>query len=362
MTNRLCNRVVAALLSSLLAVPVALAAEAASFAAAPATPLDRPAQKSRLAARSALVGVTGVEGRLIAVGERGHILVSDDGGVNWTQAVTPVSVTLTAARFSDRKSGWAVGHGAVVLHTQDGGNHWIRQIDGRSLVGALTEAYRSAQAAGDQRLTEKLQRFIDDGPDKPLLDVLFHDARHGFAVGAYGLLLATEDGGSRWRVACDLLNSDEDRHIYAVRKLGGAIYLAGEQGLLYRSTDDGNRFVRMKSPAEGTWFDLVGAGSDLLLLGLRGALWHSSDEGGHWSRLAVDTKYSFVSGVSLGAGEGYLMADDGGGIWRFPDGASAPRRLELSARYPLSGLARAADGSVVASGLLGTLRINSPGR
>ncbi|ATE61244.1 WD40/YVTN/BNR-like repeat-containing protein [Thauera sinica] len=358
MRIQFCSGVVlAALLSGLHAAPPAPAADEA---AAQATPLDRPAQRSRLAAHGALLDVAEAEGRLVAVGERGHVLLSDDGGASWTQAATPVSVTLTAVHFADRQTGWAVGHGGVVLRTQDGGSHWTRQTDGRALAAALTEALRAAQAAGKAALADKLQRFIDEGPDKPLLDVLFLDGKRGFAVGAYGLLLATDDGGERWRVACDLLDDEEDRHIYAIRQLGDTLLLAGEQGLLYRSTDGGASFARLASPAEGSWFGLVGTGDELLLLGLRGALWRSDDGGAHWHRLPVDTKYSFVAGLALAAGKGYLLADDGGGIWRLTTGDAAPRRLDSSARFPLAGLARTADGGVVASGLLGALRI-APG-
>ena len=226
---------------------------------------------------------------------------------------------------------------------------------------ALAEALRAAKTANDQGLVDKLRRFIDEGPDKPLLDVFFLDERRGFATGAYGLLLATDDGGAHWRVACDLLDSEEDRHIYTVRPVGDALWLAGEQGLLYRSTDGGGSFQRMESPAESTWFGLAGSGEELLLLGLRGALWHSSDGGAHWRRIEVDTKYSFVAAVALDAGKGRLIADDGGGLWLFSRGAASPRRLENSARFPLAGLTLAADGGVVASGLLGTLRIPSSG-
>lgn len=346
----------AALAASLLS----LHPHTTAFAAADATPLDRPAQLSRLAAHGALLDVAEAEGRLVAVGERGHVLLSDDGGANWTQAATPVSVTLTAVHFADSRTGWAVGHSGVVLRTQDGGSHWSRQTDGRALAGALAEARRAAQTAGRAALADKLQRFIDEGPDKPLLDVLFLDARRGFAVGAYGLVLATDDGGERWRVACALLDDEEDRHIYAISKLGDALLLAGEQGLLYRSTDGGSSFARLESPAEGSWFGLVGAGNELLLLGLRGALWRSDDGGGHWRRLPVDTKYSFVAGLALAAGKGYLLADDGGGIWHFAGGAATPRRLDTSVRFPLASLARTAGDGVVASGLMGALRI-APG-
>lgn len=325
------------------------------------TALDRAAVMSSLAEHGALLDVAAVQGRLIAVGERGHVLLSDDDGQGWMQVAMPVAVTLTAVDFVDGQTGWAVGHGGVVVQTLDGGRTWRRQTDGRALSYAFAEAEHAARERGDGLLVEKLRRFIDDGADKPLLDVLFLDARRGYAVGAYGLMLSTEDGGNHWTVASALLESDEDRHIYAIRKLGDALYLVGEQGLLYRSSDGGTTFSRMESPADGSWFGMVGTGEERMLLGLRGALWHSDDGGAHWRQLKIDTKYSFVAGLALDAGKGYLFADDGGGVWHLDGEAGAPHRLEASARFPLASLALAADGSVVASGLLGTLRIAVPG-
>src|SRR4029077_14681745 len=72
--------------------------------------LDTPAQISPLASRSLLQAVTKAGSRLIAVGQRGHIVVSSDGGKTWKQASVPVSSDLTAVFFADGMNGWAVGH------------------------------------------------------------------------------------------------------------------------------------------------------------------------------------------------------------------------------------------------------------
>ena len=102
--------------------------------------------------------------RLVVVGDRGHILFSDDQGSTWTQARVPTRQLLTAVFFLDDKRGWAVGHDAQILTSSDGGATWSKQ-------------------------------FEDLAREAPLLDVTFLDARHGFAVGAYGALLETTDGG-----------------------------------------------------------------------------------------------------------------------------------------------------------------------
>src|SRR5439155_13096418 len=72
--------------------------------------LDTPAQISPLATKSLLQSVTRAGDRLIAVGQRGHIVVSTDNGATWKQAAVPVSSDLNSVFFIDDKQGWVVGH------------------------------------------------------------------------------------------------------------------------------------------------------------------------------------------------------------------------------------------------------------
>ncbi len=100
----------------------------AAVAASRAEETQKPAIHSSLATKSLLLDVARAGERLVAVGEWGHIVLSDDGGETWRQAESvPVRVTLTAVSFPDAKRGWAVGHDAVVIHTQDAGENWQLQ-------------------------------------------------------------------------------------------------------------------------------------------------------------------------------------------------------------------------------------------
>lgn len=93
--------------------------------------LDQPARLSERAVSSVLNAVVLAGTRLVAVGERGVVLLSDDNGRSWRQAGSvPVSVALTDVHFVSATHGWAVGHSGVVLHSDDGGETWMRQLDG----------------------------------------------------------------------------------------------------------------------------------------------------------------------------------------------------------------------------------------
>jgi photosystem II stability/assembly factor-like uncharacterized protein len=92
--------------------------------------LELPAVPSELASTSLIFTVRKFGDRYFAVGHRGHILYSDDGGDSWSQAEVPVRSTLLDIHFPTPESGWAVGHEGVILHSADGGKTWAKQYDG----------------------------------------------------------------------------------------------------------------------------------------------------------------------------------------------------------------------------------------
>lgn len=242
----------------------------------PAT-AQRPAVESRLAAASLLLDGASAGSRLVVVGERGHILFSDDEGATWAQAKVPVQVMLTAVRMLDAQTGWVVGHDAAILRTRDGGETW-------QLVHHAPQA------------------------QLPLLDVWFRDADYGFAVGAFGAFLASTDGGDTWtcRNGCwdeddragepPLLHApdsdfEDDFHLNTIVPAGaGRLFLAGEAGVLYRSDDGGQTWLALPSPYGGSWFGALALGADTVLVaGLRGRLFRSEDAGENWSQVETGT-------------------------------------------------------------------------
>ncbi len=95
-------------------------------AGASAQPRPEPAALAPLADTALLLDATAVDGAVIAVGAYGHILrITDD--LHWTQLPSPVRRQLTAVHFQTPDRGWAVGHDAAIVHTDDGGLNWTVQ-------------------------------------------------------------------------------------------------------------------------------------------------------------------------------------------------------------------------------------------
>jgi photosystem II stability/assembly factor-like uncharacterized protein len=279
----------------------------------PAPAVSDRAAIAPLASRSLLLDLARAGTRIVVVGERGHVLTSDDGGETWVQSEVPTRATLTGVFFIDDKLGWAVGHDEVILRSEDGGSSWTL-----------------AHSAPEK--------------EQPLLDVWFKDAGSGLAIGAYGTMLASTDGGRTWQAqtfdpqplvptaATTKAAAEEDEYADATaatdvhlnkitRGPDGKLYIAGEAGNLFRSDDDGQSWLSLPSPYEGSFFGVLPLDADsLLAFGLRGHLFRSDDQGRSWSEIATGTVAMLTDAaqadaqkvVVSGLAGTLLVSDDGG--------------------------------------------------
>jgi photosystem II stability/assembly factor-like uncharacterized protein len=327
--------------------------------------LERAAPVSVAPERALMLGAAQSGQRLVAVGERGIALWSDDAGVHWRQAAVPVAVTLTAVRLVDARRGYAVGHSGVVLRTVDGGQTWIKCLDGRMAAGI---ALAAAEAGGDARALAEAQRLKADGADKPLFDLHFYDADHGIVVGAYNLAFSTADGGRTWQSLMAGTANPKAMHLYALRAHGDTLLVAGEQGLALRSDDRGRSFRKLATPYNGSFFTaefLDAEGRDMMLAGLRGNVWRSRDGGGSWTQWATPLPVS-ITGSALMAGSAtgsatpaLVLVNQAGQILRSDGGTF---KLRPGAPLgPLAGVLPLKDGGMLALSFAGPVRIAANG-
>ncbi len=278
-------------------------------------PVDEPAMMSDLAPRSLLLDVAAVDDALVAVGERGHVVVSKDGGESWTQSPCPTRATLTGVHFADRRLGWAVGHDAVILKTEDGGASW--------------------------RIV-----YSDPEAEAPLLDVWFPTATEGFAIGAYGTFLESADGGETWD---SRWISEDDFHLHTIdRAADGTLYIAAEAGTVYRSDDGGASWESLPSPYEGSFFGTLPLdGGAVLVYGLRGHVYRSEDRGDTWTAVDSGTVAMLTDALDLGDG-GVVVVGHGSTVLLSADAGRTFRKVPQPDRLSIQAVASAADGLVVA--------------
>lgn len=303
----------------LLGLAVAASLTAATVQAAPAkSPLDRPAMTSAKASKSLLIDVASAGQRLVAVGERGLIVFSDDQGKTWAQAKVPVSVMLTSVYFPSAQQGWAVGHNGVILHSADGGASWVLQ---------RAERDANSEKAG-----------------APLLGVWFSDNRIGYAVGAYGYFLATHDGGATWTDNSAAIANPDGWHLNAIHGItGGPVFIVGEHGKLFRSVDNGASWSPLVSPFDGSFFGVAPLGTDLVLVyGLQGRLFASSDQGNTWQQVQSGVTSGLNAAARLANGKivvagnaGVVLVAADNGLNLVPDLRSD--RQSVAAVVPVGG-------------------------
>jgi photosystem II stability/assembly factor-like uncharacterized protein len=316
-----------------IAVAAALAGTVflAPLALSVVPPKGGHAVQTKLAKEALLLGVSRAGKRIVAVGEYGNILLSDDDGKTWSQAKdVPTTVTLTAVHFTDEKTGWAVGHDTLILHTTDGGETWAKQFGG-----------------GES--------------DNALLSVFFKDATHGWGVGAFNYTVETQDGGKTWVERKTLVPpaavapgaaapaapaapastepfdptkakrpddpyaaaTGDENHLNQMFQGPDAdtLFVAAEAGAIYRSLDGGATWTKILTGYIGSfWGGLTAKDGTVYAAGMRGNIWKSKDKGATWTKAdthgadqSISTGIQLADGsfVFVGLGGQVLYSDDG---------------------------------------------------
>lgn len=287
--------------------------------------------KAKLADKSLLLGGTAVGDKLVVVGSRGHILVSQDDGSSWTQAKVPSRVALTSVYFSDRDNGWAVGHDATIVKTTDGGLTWSR-----------------VHFAPKQ--------------EKPLLSVRFDsNGKIGYAYGAYGYVLKSMDSGKTWQEQAigDADGEPDDFHLNAVAESkDGTLYLAAEAGAAYKSTDAGATWERMYAAYEGSFFGVLPlVGDSLLMYGLQGNVFRSDDAGDSWEPIDTTSSATLNGAAVLKDGTIVIVGNEGVMLVSKTGGYTFMER-NLDDRKSVSAVIPAQDGGAVLVGEKGVRKLS----
>lgn len=295
--------------------------------------LELPAVKSEKATSSLLLDITRAGNRLVTVGERGHILCSDDDGKSWQQADVPVMLTLTAVDFPNPQKGWAVGHDGVVLHTKDSGDSWVKQFDAfeanrmsleyaQQMVAAKTAELEQAPEEAKSALRKQLDDLkyeleywetAEDSCCVPLLDVWFKNSEVGFVIGAYGRFYKTSDGGRSWSPWWDKIDNPWKLHLNGFAYANDSLLIARESGGLYRSRDGGESWESLESPHDGSYLGIVASPTQDLLIayGIGAKLVYSKDGGESWKLVQTKAGAALSGGAVRSDGSVLLISYSG---------------------------------------------------
>lgn len=321
--------------------------------------LDTPAEASELAAKGLINGLALAGQRVVGVGQRGHVVYSDDQGKSWRQAKVPVASDLVAVSFPTPRQGWAVGHDGVVLHSEDAGANWTKQLDGHVLGALLVEYYRGRRGAGGDEGGEKwvaeAERFAAQGAENPFLDVWFADEQNGFVVGAFNLILRTADGGKRWEPWLHRTDNPQALHLYAIRGAGGEsgeVFATGEQGLVLRLDAAAGVFRALATPYKGTYFGVAPARDAVIVFGLRGNAFRSVDGGRSWHKVDTGLQEGITAAAHVSE-RGVILASQAGRLLVSNDGGERFSPVKLDRAVPASAVQPLGMDAVVVAGARG---------
>lgn len=327
--------------------------------AAPTDVAELPSEPARLAATSLLLDLASPGNRLVAVGDRGHILLSDDAGRTWVQTESPTQALLTGVCFADARHGIVVGHDEIILISDDAGRTWKR-----------THFAPQAQ--------------------QPLLDVWCGGEGRAIAVGAYGVYMVSKDYGATWEErklevthpgtpaagkeaspgAANVANSAESAdeigggyHLNAIAAdASSRLYVAAEAGHVYRSDDQGETWIALPSPYEGSLFGVLPlSGNGVLIYGLRGHLFRSADAGATWQQILTGTE-AMLDGAASIQGGGVVIVGLSGVVLLSRDGGSSFSLLQQADRKGFAAVREVQGNTLVTVGEAGVKLIAEPQR
>jgi photosystem II stability/assembly factor-like uncharacterized protein len=244
--------------------------------------------------------------------------------------------------FLNQKTGWAVGSKGALLTTVDGGVTW--KIESRPTEDSLQDVY-----------------FFDDHNGWLVCEANIYELKSREAPRTY--LMRTEDGGLTWEKVD--VNGDDKRNGNVDTRLtrvifsrGGHGWVFGEAGTAYTTSDAGKNWKWVQLPTRylllgGAFVDkdrgwLVGAGATILQTADGGDTWHAS-------RLADAagvrfTATSFVDnrlGWAVGTGGRIFRTINGGRTWTQQDSGITADLLDVKFLNALEGWAVGARGTVI---------------
>lgn len=260
----------------------------------------------------------------LAVGVAGTMFESADGGKDWHPGT---AITQSALLGVDCNAKWpiAVGQSGTVLIRRDG--KW---------------------------------QEVKSGTDARLLNVGVNDAGLAFAVGGFGTVLKSTDGGQSWEpVTFDweqMLGDVLEPHIYGVKvSNAGVVTIAGEFELILRSSDGGNTW-EMLHKGDSSLFALAlnddGSG---YAVGQEGKVLRTADGGKTWEKISVGTNANLLdvltdrdNMVHITGIRTLLQSPDDGKTWQSVDAG------DVSSRW-YQALGMSSDGSVFIVGHSGRI-------
>ena len=297
-----------------------------------------------------------------AVGGRGVLLATDDGGDVWRVRPRPTEDALRDVYFSDEQNGWLVCERSIydlktkdeprtyLLRTTDGGATWQKvNVIGKDVDARLVRALFTDNGRGWAFGEEGVLYTTRDGgaswerqrvpTQNLLLGGWFLNSEQGWLVGAGATLLQTADGGETWRAgtlvglapaaggnAAGALRVRFTAASFVDQRRGWAV---GAEGRAFATRDGGRTWGQQTSNVMADLYDVKFLDEfEGWAAGAGGTLIHTTDGGRRWTIEPSGTTHALERLCFVGREHGWVVGF-GGTIIRFTPNAPRPKAPEL---------------------------------
>ena len=234
--------------------------------------------------------ITKTRAAMLMVTEGGNLLMSNDGGKNWSirafkKEVKEIDgsrnslwdVSFERIHMFNNRQGLIFGNEGLILRTTDGGRNW-------------SPGYF------------KVKNFF--GKDK-----LFNQNIHDFAIlgdTIYAVcqnyyVIYSKDRGETWKVQQDIYDlgqqvktedqEEQDLDLYGIHVFNNQIFITGEDGTLIKSLDGGNTWDNSESIFQGKQLRKITSvdAKVKILIGNNSQVWLSNNSGESWDEVELET-------------------------------------------------------------------------
>lgn len=250
-----------------------------------------------------------------AVGSKGTLLRTTDGGLNWKPEAAPTTAIVRDIFFLDEKNGWLVCEvniyeltskdqtRAFLMRTTDGGENWNRvELKGIDVNSVLVRAVFSRGGRGwafgengliyTTRDSGETWTPLNSPTRRLLLGGFFFDNDRGWIVGAGATIIQTSDGGETWYQS-RLPEVEKSVRFTAAwfvdNRIGWAV---GSSGAVFQTTNGGRTWLKQESGVYTDLFDVKFVDArEGWAVGAEGTIIHTVDGGTHWTSERSETQH-----------------------------------------------------------------------
>lgn len=274
---------------------------------------------------------------VLAVGEGGGNITTNDGGTSWESFSPPTAVGVDI-HFVDLNTGWFIGSGSVIGKTIDGGSGWTTQ------TSPVSKDLVSVFAAGDNEVwivgadgtilatTNGGSSWSSQtsGVTAGLQDLYFRDTSTGWVVGSSGTILKTTDGGSSWE-ALTSGTTQQLNGVYFISSQEG--FSVGDNRTIIHTIDSGTNWTivtpeatsEASSPTASIEITAPNGGEEWDAGSAHNITWTST---GEVNGVRLEYSINDFNAVTTIAAE---TADDGTYAWTVPEDPSTNVKVRITA-------------------------------